>query len=570
MIGVLAKPEMALAVQEFFELFKTPWEWYIPGRAYDVIISSCDEVPEVSGKLLIVFGSTPRPIDARLEIVAGRRSQSAILSNGHASLPIYRGVVALQHNGKGAVCLTEGPEAFGLVIKSAGSTIIRLGYDLFEEVRFLLSESQPIELASIPTADIHIRMLRGWILGADICVLEIPPVPVGAEFIACLTHDIDFVGIRNHKLDHSMWGFVYRATIGGIYNVVRGRLSFARLMRSWRAVLSVPLVHLGWAKDFWEPFEWYLEAEKGLPSTYFLIPFKRRPGDKVPGLHGARRATAYDVSDLKQWVPALRAEGCELGVHGIDAWHCAEKGRDELGRVASLTGCEISGIRMHWLLQDANTPATLERAGYGYDSTIGYNETVGYRSGTGQVFRPLGAVTLLELPMHIQDGALFYPKRLDLTEQEAEKRCEILIENARGFGGVLTLLWHDRSHAPERFWGDFYVRLIQKLKSHGCWFGSASQVVGWFRKRRQVRFEVGEMGGVSLIRIHSEGGESQPALRVRVYEPQSLHRAGQVRDEPHLSYVDLPWTGECPYELRLGQCSRASSSIPDAALGTAR
>src|SRR5439155_671266 len=113
----------------------------------------------------------------------------------------------------------------------------------------------------------------------------------------------------------------------------------------------------------------------------------------------------------------------------------------------------------------------------------GYNETIGYRNGTTQVFNPPGATTLLELPLHIQDGALFYPNRLDLSESEAEKRCRALIDNARQFGGVLTVLWHDRSHGPERFWGDFYIRLVQALKSSKGWFATAGRVVSWFRKR---------------------------------------------------------------------------------------
>src|SRR5204862_2603238 len=105
-------------------------------------------------------------------------------------------------------------------------------------------------------------------------------------------------------------------------------------------------------------------------------------------------------------------------------------GRAEKAAVAAVAG-ECSGIRIHWLLRDANTPAALERAGYGYDSTCGYNETVGYCSGTGQVFRPLGMRTLLELPMHIQDGALFYPRASNLSEAEAEKRCQVLIGHAQ-------------------------------------------------------------------------------------------------------------------------------------------
>jgi len=77
-----------------------------------------------------------------------------------------------------------------------------------------------------------------------------------------------------------------------------------------------------------------------------------------------------------------------------------------------------------------------------------------------------------------------------------------LIENAEQFGGVLTVLWHDRSHGPERFWGGFYKRLIRELKSRNVWFATASELVGWFRKRREARFErIGSHTGARFLSV---------------------------------------------------------------------
>src|SRR5256885_2278791 len=80
--------------------------------------------------------------------------------------------------------------------------------------------------------------------------------------------------------------------------------------------------------------------------------------------HGERRASAYDIADIPELIGQLRSEGCEIGVHGIDAWHSAEKGREELNRVAAVTGQPEMGIRMHWLLHDTSTCSVLEQAGY--------------------------------------------------------------------------------------------------------------------------------------------------------------------------------------------------------------
>jgi peptidoglycan/xylan/chitin deacetylase (PgdA/CDA1 family) len=442
------------------------------------------------------------------------------------------------------VCSADNSEAMGIELRGPGPRRQRIGFNLFQEVQHLLTLGQPVENAHVPALDLHIALLRNLILNAGIPVLEIPPVPAGYDFAVCLTHDIDFVGIRRHKLDHTMWGFLYRSTAGAVADFVRGRCSMGRLLRAWKAALSLPFVYLGWVEDFWVMFDWYLEVEKGLSGTYFFIPFKRRSGDKVSAAHPERRASAYDIGDIPDWVARLIETGCEIGVHGIDAWHSVDKGREELNRVASVAGQREMGIRMHWLLRDENTFRVLEQAGYSYDSTAGYNETPGYQSGTAQVFQPLSARKLLELPMHIQDGALFFSNRLALSEAEAWRRCEAFIANAQQLGGVLTLLWHDRSPGPERFWGEFYRRLVGELKTRDVWFGSAGQVVSWFRNRREVRFErIPGAGGILRVRACGARQSGAPAMRIRVHRPG----AGRNCDDPATvavaRIIELAWDG---------------------------
>lgn len=549
MIGVISKSGQESVVEEFFQLFKTPWEFWRAGRAYDVVICTADEKPEFDAKLIVVHGSASQNADSRLGGDTRDRNPSAILSGGDTWIPIYRGLMIFADSYKGAPLLKTDAGIAGLKVCSANSTVIRLGYDLFDEVEFLLSPGQPVENAHIPALDLHIETLRTWILDAGVDLLEIPPTPSGHPFIVCLTHDIDFSGIRNHLFDHSMWGFVYRATFGAVRNFLRGRLSFKRLLQCWLSVASLPFVYAGWMKDFWEPFEWYLDVERNLPATYFLIPFKRRAGEKVPNRQASRRATAYDVGDLVQSTAVLLKHGCELGVHGIDSWHSEEKGREELARIASISGDDKVGIRMHWLLRDKQTAAVLESAGYAYDSTSGYNDTVGYRNGTTQAFRPLGVRALLELPLHIQDGALFYPNTLDLSGPEAANRCRIFIENANQLGGMLTILWHDRSHAPERFWGDFYVELVQTLRASGAWFGTGLQVAAWFQRRRDVRFERLETKQGVRTTVHGDVNESLPPLSLRLYVPSKIAPSANPPGRKLLMFTDTPWDGKMPAEI---------------------
>lgn len=249
MIGVIPKAHQVGVVEEFFELFKTPWELYRPGRAYEVILSTADAIPEVNPRLLLVYGPATKDIDARMGIAALERQQGAILCGRDAVLPIYGELLTFAEGSRGTPCVGANSEIGGLRVDSPSSAVIRLGYDLFDEVQFLLSTGQPLEHAHIPTLETHIGMLREWILGAGIPLLEIPPAPAGHSFVVCLTHDIDFVGIRNHRFDHSMWGFVYRATVGALRNLMRGRLSLTRLFKNWLAAASLPFVYAGWARD---------------------------------------------------------------------------------------------------------------------------------------------------------------------------------------------------------------------------------------------------------------------------------------------------------------------------------
>jgi hypothetical protein len=402
-------------------------------------------------------------------------------------MPIYGRLAAVHGAGYDLLRAERGGAVVAISLDQQHPPAVRIGYDLFGEVAHLLTEGQPAAYAPFPTLDCHIALLREVILRAGLPLVEIPPVPYPHPFIACLTHDVDFAGIRQHRLDRTFWGFMERALLGSVADAIAGRRSWAQVRRNWSAVASLPLVYAGLRPDLWDPVGSYAAVEGRQPSTFFLIPFKGRPGRQAPGKHAGRRATRYDIDTLAPQISQLAERGCEVGVHGIDAWCDASQGRQELQRILGATGQERAGVRMHWLCFDQDSPARLEQAGFDYDSTIGYNETAGFRAGTTQVFRPLGAARLLELPLHVQDTALFFRGRMHLTEDQAWQLCQPLLDAADRHGGVLTILWHERSLAPERLWDGFYIRLLDELRRRNAWLATAGQTVEWFRQRRAIR-----------------------------------------------------------------------------------
>jgi hypothetical protein len=241
-----------------------------------------------------------------------------------------------------------------------------------------------------------------------------------------------------------------------------------------------------------------------LGGTYFFLPFKNREGRLKSGKSPRIRACKYDLEEVRREIEKLIAQGCEIGLHGIDAWTDPEQGREEYQRISQISGQPEIGVRMHWLYFDAESPRILDQLGFSYDSTMGYNEAIGYRAGTTQVYRPPGVQNLLELPLHVQDTALFYPDRMNLSPPKALQKVEGLIENAEKYGGILTINWHHRSLSPERLWDGFYAELLALLKGKKVWFGTARQVVEWFRKRRAVSLE--EMEGLkSSAQLDTDG-----------------------------------------------------------------
>jgi hypothetical protein len=397
--------------------------------------------------------------------------------------------------------------------------IRRIGYDLFREVRHLLTEGQPPARAMTPTLELHIALLRHLLVESSVPFVEIPPRPYGADFICCLTHDVDFFGIRRHKFDRTLAGFVARATVGTLTDLVRGRKTLSEAARNWAAVLSLPLVFLGLAPDFWHPFDDYAKAEQGRRSTFFVVPFKDRPVESPKGRVDGTRAVAYQVSDIHEEVRQEAGRGTELAVHGIDAWRDADAGRTEMRELTSLTGQRTAGVRMHWLYFAPDSPRRLEAAGFAYDSTWGYNDAVGYRAGTSQAFRLPGSERLLELPLSIMDSALFYPGQMGLAREEALDLCFRVVANARRFGGTLVINWHDRSLVPERLWGRCYEELLEETgKGDRVWFATASEAVEWFQWRRSIRF-TGQPASNAVTVAASDPRTPAQAARIWIHRP---------------------------------------------------
>ncbi|MBV9673971.1 MAG: hypothetical protein JO076_14260 [Verrucomicrobia bacterium] len=530
------RPHEREAAAEFFQLFKTAWEFCRAGVHYDVVLCTGDDLENFDAGLVIVFDGNHTRFDKEENFLPRSLPAGQIVSDEGRKIPIYGDRVIFPDSKCDLARDLEEQASICVLIRRGSQRILRVGYNLFGEVRFLLTAGQPAANASIPALDEHIAELRNWITLSGFTISEIPPIPAGFDSIACLTHDLDHPIFRTHGLDHTMIGFLYRATAGTIFNVIKGKRAWTHLGSNFAAALKAPLIHLGLGKDLWSGFDRYLELEGEAGSTFFVIPEPGYPGKTMEGAAPALRASRYDPKQISSQLATLISAKREIGVHGIDAWLSEEDGKRERGKVAEYLREDETGVRMHWLFWDRFSPERLEAAGFSYDSTFGYCETVGYRAGTSQAYRPFGVERLLELPLIVMDTALFYPGYLGLSEKEAAKVVSKLFDDIAQFGGALTINWHDRSIAPERLWDAFYVWLLANLRERKAWMPNAGQAVAWFRKRRETHF------GAPIADIdekHTEKIISElPGLKIRIHQPRSSSLETAVAARQSARYVE--------------------------------
>jgi len=558
MIGVIARGGQSPAVKEFFQIFKTPWEFFREDRAYEILLVT--ENPEIlpPAGLIFLFGPGKKHFDEENRVVLHPAGSETVLEHSGCPFPVKSEISLFPDRDDPVLKTADGKGIGGFLFRSGKKNIIRVGFDLFDEVGGLLFQGQDIEYAQAPTLDLLADFVRRWILWSGEDLVEVPPAPHGHDFTVCLTHDVDFMGIRDHLFDRTFFGFLLRSLFPWFFPGYRNKVTPGRYLKNLFTVFKLPLVYLGVVKDPWYNLGRYIRLEGSLPSTFFFIPWGGDEGKSRPEGYqgkGSGRAARYDLKEHGSRLSFLREKGKEIGLHGIDAWSSSLNGEAEKKAVQEVSKKDVLGVRMHWLYFDRSSSLVLEETGFLYDSTVGYNETIGFKTGSAQVYLPPGNRSLLELPMIIQDSALFYPGRMGLDEKAALSLCLKVIDMVSAYGGVLTINWHHRSLSPERNWDSFYVNLVKILRERGAWFAQGSQAVEWFRKRREVKFQVsGEKG--DLIRLvpglpNDSANGATPELKVRKYIHGVQTDLNPHLEKPVFKFLDEKWNTLGELEVRI-------------------
>src|ERR1700733_14192865 len=107
MIGVIASPTDYAVATEFFELFKTPWEFYRSEQKYDVLLCTSEAtLDNKSAKLVLIYGGEKLNCDIEDQIhVASQERATRDLAYKGARIPIYEGCITF--HGEAATALYD-------------------------------------------------------------------------------------------------------------------------------------------------------------------------------------------------------------------------------------------------------------------------------------------------------------------------------------------------------------------------------------------------------------------------------------------------------------------------------
>jgi hypothetical protein len=274
------------------------------------------------------------------------------------------------------------------------------------------------------------------------------------DFGVALTHDIDVC--------KSAW-------LEGSYSELK--------KKHLRSIPSLIFKRL-FANDDWFNFKLIsdLEKEYNASSSFYFLPRK--------GKAGKWKNSDYDVrsNGIQKAMKFLEQRGHDIGVHGSFGTH-----DDANNLAADMNRINVPGIignRFHFLLFDAGKSVdVLEKSGIRYDTSLGFAEQTGFRRGTCFPYYLYNFATgnsskVLEIPLIMMDATLQKTDYMGITQDEAEKQVELLIDEIKKFNGVFTILWHNTFFSDYKYtgWKEVYVKILEYCKEKNALLTNASNI----------------------------------------------------------------------------------------------
>lgn len=215
--------------------------------------------------------------------------------------------------------------------------------------------------------------------------------------------------------------------------------------------------------DPWWNFDKMTDQEKrlGIRSSFYFLKKEHKKMD-----------SRYQFSDpkIKELIKQLISDGFEVGLHGTI--HSAKHESSMMEQVRELTktlGHKPRGIRQHYLRFFHPRTFKLQiKAGLKYDTSLAFAEHEGYRNGYCYPFKPYDfaldqMLDIWEIPLTMMEVTMLNYRQVELDELKTSA-FQLIVE-ARKFGGIFSLLWHNCRLDEYQYPGviSFYNTLLESI-----------------------------------------------------------------------------------------------------------
>jgi len=324
--------------------------------------------------------------------------------------------------------------------------------------------------------------------------------PSNHKMTLCLTHDVcgiwpqSFVFVIKSfvkKLDAKealmrfIMVFLFWMSVIVFKMHLSEKIDITRLMPQ---AISDEIVHYNPRFNFgvFDQIEKEFEANH---STYFFQAGLSR--EVFDGPNGSIEVDyTLDSDFMRRLIRNLESKGYEISLHGsISSYDDTQQMQTEKLALVSVSRDRNVGIRQHRaLMRLPETWRIQAKERFLYDSTYGYLHRIGFRAGTGFPFHPWDLekkerIPILEIPVIIADS-YFFPG------QKPFQTIKRILNMAKKYNGVLTLLWHQHTHREtEKYLIDSYRETLKYALRHNPWYTNARELAEWWDLRSQVLFE---------------------------------------------------------------------------------
>lgn len=248
-----------------------------------------------------------------------------------------------------------------------------------------------------------------------------------------ISHDVDHLWATDHIKDLIVPKLLVRSAI----HLLQGKISLNSYF--WRICSCLP-------GKRWNRIPEILEFDKAnnVPSTFFF--------GMANGL-----GLSYSLRKASRWVELVMKEGFDVGVHGINYTDIGVMAKEK-ERFSRISGLKSFGIRNHYVRYDQDTFKKMSEIGYLFDTSQFCKKNISLDD-------PHKIGIMWEFPLHVMDGYVLHPGKLDKAKQDIEFALESAIKQNKKF---FTFLFHDymytaKQYPEEKSLYEWFVNHCKKL-----------------------------------------------------------------------------------------------------------